>query len=148
MSDPAQAIALQLKWSMVAVRRLLDDLEGQGVHVVFVPTTGDLCPRCAAHYATEDSGFCIKCTTDLSLERQREADAEEEARLREEAERAVNEVKKQRERMREIYDANPRKKSLKKWIEWCVENPDRWKSVMAEVEAQLREEEELALPDR
>lgn len=105
----AQAIAYRLKLSMAATRELLDDLEQAGVYVTYEATTGDLCPNCATHYATEATGFCVACDTEERLRRQRDADEAEEARLREEAERAKNQLKKERQRMREEYGANPRK---------------------------------------
>lgn len=106
----ASEIALRLKWRMADVRTFVAELESVGVYVTYVPTTGDLCPQCVAHYATERTGFCVRCTTEMDLERQRQEDAEEEERLREEAEKARNVVKKQRQRMREEYGANPRKR--------------------------------------
>lgn len=68
----------------------------------------DLCcmPRA---WIDPQTGWCEPCTIRLRLERQRIADDEEEERLRREAEREENAVKKARERMREIYGANPRK---------------------------------------
>lgn len=107
--DAARAIAYRLKWSMAAVRELLNDLEAAGVSVVFAPVSDEVCPNCGLHYATEETGFCVACTTERELERQRAADWEEEERLREEATRRVNAQKKQRQRMREEYGANPRK---------------------------------------
>lgn len=108
MDEAARAIAVRLKLSMPAVHSLIDDLEHAGVFVTYRETTGDLCPNCAEHYATE-SGFCVRCETEEALRLQREADEAEEERLREEAERARNIVKKRRQRYRELYDANPRK---------------------------------------
>jgi hypothetical protein len=139
MSEATARLALRLKWSMADVRRLLDDLEADGVSVIYTPTTGDLCPACTAHYATEETGFCIRCTTDRKLERQREADEAEEARLREEAVRAVNEQKQERKRMRELYQANPRTKTLRKWIEWLIEEPGRLEAITYEVQSRLEE---------
>ncbi len=107
MEEAARAIALRLKWSMTKVRELVAELEADGVHLVYRPTTGDLCP-CTYHYATE-SGLCVKCETKRDLERQQMALEEEERRLEAEAERDRNAEKKRRQRVRERYDANPRK---------------------------------------
>lgn len=109
MEEATRVLAMRLKWTTADTRRLIEELEGFGVYVTHVPTTGDLCPNCATHYATERTGFCVKCTTAMDLERQRREDEEEEARLQEEAERAKNATKKARQRMREEYGANPRK---------------------------------------
>lgn len=112
--EAARAIALQLKWSMTDVRSFIDDLEHQGVHITFAPTTGELCP-CGYHYATP-SGLCVKCETDREVERQQEEDEAEEARLAEETERRLNNVKKARERMRKRFLANPRDKGAKEML--------------------------------
>lgn len=111
VQEAARALSLRLKWSMADVRHLIAELESDGVYVTYVPTTGELCPNCTAHYATERTGFCVKCSTEMEIDRQRREDEEEEARLQEEAERKLNAIKKQRQRMREEYGANPRKTS-------------------------------------
>lgn len=140
----AQALALQLGWSMTYVRKLLSELEAQGVHLVYQPITTELCSNCCAHYATQESGFCVRCTTEMELERQRIADFEEEQRLREEAERETNEVKKARERMRQEFDANPRKKSLTGWVEWVLENPHEWEVMLSRARELYQSDETLA----
>lgn len=61
----------------------------------------------------EKSGWCIHCVRKLDLERQLIEMDDEERRLEEELVRRANQLKKQRERMRAEYGANPRKGSGK-----------------------------------
>jgi hypothetical protein len=104
--DAARVIAQLLKWKMAVARSFIAALEHRGVHVIYRPTTGELCP-CGYHEATE-SGLCVSCETERELERQREKDAEEHERLEAERERQINSLKKQRERSRRALRANPR----------------------------------------
>jgi hypothetical protein len=111
----AEVIAVLQKWSMTTTRAFIADLEAEGVHVIHRPMTGELCP-CGYHMAT-DSGLCVKCETDREVDRQREADAVEEARLRRENERRINKAKKARERMRRRFLANPRDSDAKELLD-------------------------------
>jgi hypothetical protein len=110
-TDVARIVGYRLKLSGHSVRELLDDLESAGVHLRYVPTTGDLCP-CSYHYATE-SGLCVKCETERELELQMERDDDERRRLEEQTTRRINATKKARERMRRQHMANPRDKEAK-----------------------------------
>ena len=77
------------------------------------------CDRCATYRTVLDpvTGWCVVCTERVKNEAQRIADDEEERRLIEAEEarqieevmRERNAIKKARERMREEYNANPRK---------------------------------------
>ena len=79
----------------------------------------DWCIQCARLCTVLDpvTGFCVVCTEKLRLEKQRQDDSEEEARLAaeeavamEELQREGDAIKKARQRMREQYHANPRKR--------------------------------------
>ncbi|MDA3936949.1 MAG: hypothetical protein PF636_08890, partial [Actinomycetota bacterium] len=69
------------------------------------------CVLCCSHRKWLDpkTGWCEICTTKLRTEKQRIEADEEEERLREEAERENGMARKERQRMREEFDANPRK---------------------------------------
>ena len=69
------------------------------------------CDRCCKPRSEIDpqTGWCVPCTTAVRIEHQRILDDEEEARLREEAVRGSDVLKKQRQRMREEFGTNPRK---------------------------------------
>jgi hypothetical protein len=82
-------------------------------------SVAEFCIRCAQPRTVLDpyTGFCVVCTARLKLDAQRIADDEEEARLAaeeaaamEELEREGDAIKKARQRMREQYNANPRKR--------------------------------------
>lgn len=147
MTEATAVLARHLKWTMASTRHLVEELEAAGVYVTYVPTSGDLCPNCAVHYATERTGFCVRCTTEQDTDRQRRADEEEEARLREEAERRVNAVKTARKRMRQTYLANPRDKNSKQMLAVVdafiglmeANTFDEWEEANAELEAAMSE---------
>lgn len=106
--DPiCKALAVKLKWSMSDVRALVEDLEGEGIQLVYAPVTKELCSNCAAHYATE-TGFCIACENRAEVERQRMRDEDEQKWLMDRAEKAINATKSARKRMRRKFLANPR----------------------------------------
>lgn len=138
MSDEAaRTLALLLKWRMADVRGLMDELEASGVHVQYIPTTGDLCP-CTYHYATE-SGLCVKCETDREVARQKERDEAERERLANDTERRINAAKKARERMRRRHLANPRDTEAKEMLRAVdefialMEEPDEWEEMPDEM---------------
>lgn len=69
------------------------------------------CDKCCSprHALDPVTGWCEACTIQARNEYQRMLDDQEEERLRKEAEKATNQIKKARERTREEFDANPRK---------------------------------------
>lgn len=101
-------VARALKCTTGTAKALLEHLEYRGWRLVHRPVADDLCPACGVYRQLEESGLCFKCTTERELERQKEADYAEEARLAKMTERRVNQVKKARERMRRRHLANPR----------------------------------------
>lgn len=135
--EVVRAIALSLKWSASAVRGLLGDLEQQGVHVIYRPMSGELCPACTEHWAT-DEGLCMQCLTERDLLEQRHAIEDEEARLEKRVRNARDALKQERKRMRERFGANPRKK-----FDWAVvaayaiDHPEEWEEACADIEALL-----------
>lgn len=102
-----EEIALKLKSAKHDLRDLLRVL---GLKVDPLAKL-EWCDCCSSWRSTLDdiTGWCLPCTTRHKLELQRIADEEEEARLAETVTREANVLKKKRERMRETYDANPRK---------------------------------------
>lgn len=77
----------------------------------------DWCIQCARPCAVLDpaTGFCVICTEKARNEAQRMADEDELLRLEEEARlkevmRERDAIKKARQRMREEFGANPRKR--------------------------------------
>lgn len=68
----------------------------------------DLCGSWRTQF-DKKTGWCRLCTDHLKLEAQMQSDDEEERRLLEDLLRQANRIKKQRERMRERFGANPRK---------------------------------------
>lgn len=137
MDDAARVVAVHLKWSMTEVRALLENLEHQGVHLVSRQTTGELCPACAAHWATE-SGLCVRCETERELADRRRAMQDEQERLEEEATKVRNALKTEHKRMRLPYAANPRRK-----FDWAVvalyaaRHADEWEEVKADIDAAI-----------
>jgi len=112
-----KCIAVRLKWSMADVRSFVDDLEGDGIQMAYVPWSGELCTACGYHNATE-TGFCIGCNTKREVENRKERDEEERERLERRAEKAINANKTERKRMRKKFLANPRDKKAKElWAE-------------------------------
>lgn len=69
------------------------------------------CDRCCSPRPSldPDTGWCPTCTALVKLEADRLRDEEEEARLERELIRKQNNQKKERERMRQRFGANPRK---------------------------------------
>lgn len=104
-----EAIARDLKRRQEDVRQMAELI---GVSLSALASV-EWCDRCCrqVNELDPDTGWCIPCTAKWRIERQREADEAEEERLREEAVRAQNAIDKQRQRMREQYGANPRKRS-------------------------------------
>jgi hypothetical protein len=102
-----EEVALHFRCKRAEVRLLAHSL-GLSFSVLAKHEWCDLCgcPRSELDPAT---GWCEPCTIKRRLERQRVEDGEEEERLREEAIREANVVKTARKRMREQYQANPRK---------------------------------------
>jgi hypothetical protein len=102
-----EAIALETRLSRASVREIAELL---GVSLDKLER-GEWCIRCGnpRSHLNPKTGWCDICTARVRLEEQRQRDFEEEERLREEAERENAVVRKRRQRMREEFDANPRK---------------------------------------
>ncbi len=115
MTDTTAAVALAFRRSHADTQAILDDLEAQGIHVVFRAVTGDLCP-CGYHYATE-SGLCLACeAAEAALEKADEIAAERK-RLEAEFVKMINRYKTAKKRERARFFANPRDS----------ENRERWR---------------------
>ncbi len=107
--DGTEAIARDLRRTQADVRDMAA-LLGVSLSALAKHEWCDMCCQPRA-WIDPDTGWCESCTARIRIEAQRIKDDEEEQRLREEADRADVQLRKERQRMREQYDANPRKRA-------------------------------------